>query len=53
MYIKFIDLTFENKLVIKELIVIKVIEKSIFIHNIKVTYIGDYTVIDKWKNYKS
>ena len=28
-------------------------EKSIFNHNIDVRYIGDYTVIDKWKDYKS
>ena len=28
-------------------------EKSIFINNIGVSYIGDYTVIDKWKDYKS
>ena len=33
--------------------VLKVMEKSIFIHNIKVPYIGDYTVINKWKDYKS
>ena len=33
--------------------VIKLIEKSIFIHNIEIPYIGDYTVIDKWKDYKS
>ena len=33
--------------------VIKVMEKSIFIHNIDVSYIGDYTVIDKLKDYKS
>ena len=24
-------------------------EKFIFIHNIEVSYIGDYIVIDKWK----
>ena len=29
--------------------VVKVMEKSIFIHNIDVPYIGDYTVIDKRK----
>ena len=28
-------------------------EKSIFIHKIEVSYIGDYTVIAKWKDYKS
>ena len=28
-------------------------EKTIFIHNIEIPYIGDYTVIDKWKHYKS
>ena len=33
--------------------VIKVMEKSIFIHNIEVPYVGDYIVIDKWKDYKS
>ena len=27
-------------------------KKSIFIHNIQIPYIGDYTVIDKWKDYK-
>ena len=36
-----------------ELVAVKVIEKSIFINNIEVSYIGDYTVIDKWKDYKS
>ena len=33
--------------------VIKVKEKSIFIHNIEIPYIGDYIVIDKGKDYKS
>ena len=28
-------------------------EKSIFIRNIEVPYIGDYTVIDKMNYYKS
>ena len=28
-------------------------EKSIFIHNIEIPYIEDYTVIYKWKDYKS
>ena len=36
-----------------KVLVIKIMEKSIFIHDIKVSYIGDYTVIDKWKDYKS
>ena len=34
-------------------IAVKVIEKSIFIHNIEVLYITDYTVINKQKDYKS
>ena len=33
--------------------VVKVIENTIFIHNIEISYIEDYTVIDKWKDYKS
>ena len=28
-------------------------KKYIFIHNIEVPYIEDYTVIEKWKDYKS
>ena len=35
------------------IIVIKIMKKSTFIHNIEVLCIGDYTVIDKWKDYKS
>ena len=27
-------------------------KKSIFIHNIEVPYIGDYTVVEKLKDYK-
>ena len=38
---------------IKFLYVIKIKEKSTFIRNIKIPYIRDYTVIDKWKYYKS
>ena len=41
------------KQIIKKKTVIKVMEKSSFIHNIEVPYIGYYTVIDKWKDYKS
>ena len=30
-------------------VAVKVMEKFIYIHNIKIPYIRDYTVIDKWK----